>query len=69
MAEINYNNGTSNEENENIKKDFDWEKNTWEICDLYFKNSKVLVEHHIQSFNYFIDQIQQIVKEKNNNPE
>lgn len=60
MAEVNYN-------NDNM--DFDWEKNTWEISDLYFKNSKVLVDHHIQSYNYFItEQIQQIVKEKNNNP-
>lgn len=53
----------------NKDEDFDWEKNTWEICDLYFKNNKVLIEHHIQSYNYFIsDQIQNIVKEKNNNP-
>ena len=69
MSEDNYNMEPTNEKNVNVSKDFDWEKNTWEICDLYFKNSKVLVEHHIQSFNYFIsDQIQQIVKEKNNNP-
>ena len=67
MTEVNYKEETK--EMNNKDNNFDWEKNTWEICDLYFKNSKVLIEHHIQSFNYFIsDQIQQIVKEKNNNP-
>ena len=56
-------------EKDMTEDEFNWDENTWEICDLFFKNNKNLVKHHIDSFNYFItEQISQIVKEKNNNP-
>lgn len=46
-------------------KHFDWENNTWTLIDKYFKQNNVLVQHHINSFNYFItDDLPKIVKEK-----
>lgn len=39
------------------------------VCEAYFKDKKVLVQHHINSFNYFLShQIQQVLDEYNKNP-
>lgn len=44
---------------------FSWETRTWDICDELFRNDKIFVEHHINSFNYFIEeQLPSIVTEK-----
>lgn len=48
---------------------FDWENDTWEVTDTFFKKKGILVEHHIQSFNHFLtEQLPKIVKEKSHNP-
>ena len=54
-----------NEQNEEKNNSFSWETRTWDICDEYFRNDKIFVEHHINSFNYFIEeQLPSIVTEK-----
>ena len=48
-----------------IANDFDWENNTWEVIDTFFKQDSVLINHHLTSFNYFMEKdIQAIVREK-----
>ena len=48
-----------------ISDDFDWENNTWEVIDTFFKQDSVLINHHLNSFNYFMEKdIQAIVREK-----
>ena len=53
--------------NNNINNDiFNWDKNTWDIANIYFKKKNVHVKHHIESFNYFLtQQLPEIVKENN----
>lgn len=47
------------------KLNFDWDNNTWKIISKYFKTNNVLVKHHLDSYNYFINNdIQNIVNEK-----
>lgn len=51
----------------NLEEDnqFNWETKTWNIIDTYFKQNNILIDHHINSFNYFMThQLQSIVKEK-----
>ena len=55
----------------NSKKsdDFDWETNTWDVIDTFFKQDNILIEHHLSSFNHFMTHdIQSIVREKDFNP-
>jgi len=48
---------------------FDWENKTWDVIDTFFKQDNILIEHHLNSFNYFMNyQLQAIVKEKEFNP-
>ena len=48
-----------------IVDDFDWENNTWEVIDTFFKQDNILINHHLTSFNYFMEKdIQAIVREK-----
>ena len=35
-------------------ENFDWNKDTWEVIDMYFNDPKNLVKHHLESFNNFI---------------
>ena len=45
--------------------DFDWEKLTWDVIDTYFKQDKILISHHLNSFNYFMEkELQSIIREK-----
>ena len=45
---------------------FNLEKDTWDIIRLYFKNKNVLINHHIESFDDFMDKkIGAIVKQFN----
>ena len=37
-----------------IVDDFDWENNTWDVIDTFFKQDSVLINHHLKSFNYFL---------------
>jgi DNA-directed RNA polymerase II subunit RPB2 len=47
------------------KEDFDWENRTWDIIDTFFKQDNILIDHHLNSFNYFMtNELQSIVKEK-----
>ena len=53
----------------NTNEIFDWEKNTWEVIDTFFKQDNILIEHHLNSFNYFMNHdLQSIVREKEFNP-
>jgi len=55
----------SSETNDN----FDWENNTWEVIDTFFKQDNILIDHHLNSFNYFMTHdLQAIVREKEFNP-
>ena len=38
-----------------IVSDFDWEDKTWDVIDTFFKQDKVLIQHHINSYNYFME--------------
>ena len=56
---------TNNLETEN----FDWENRTWDVIDTFFKQDNILIEHHLNSFNYFMNhELQAIVREKEFNP-
>lgn len=47
------------------ENEFDWENKTWDVIDTFFKQDNILIDHHLNSFNYFMtNQIQSIVKEK-----
>ena len=48
---------------------FDWENRTWDVIDTFFKQDNILIDHHLNSFNYFMNnELQAIVREKENNP-
>ncbi len=54
---------------DNISNDtnntFDWDNNTWYVIDTFFKQDNILIDHHINSFNYFMGvELQNIIKEK-----
>ena len=54
--------------NLNASNEFNWDSNTWNVIDAFFKQDNVLVDHQISSFNYFMsNQLQNIVKEKDLN--
>ena len=51
----------NNSENSN----FDWENRTWDVIDTFFKQDNILIDHHLNSFNYFMNnELQAIVREK-----
>ena len=57
--------------NSNIldNQDFDWENRTWDVIDTFFKQDNILIDHHLNSFNYFMNNdLQSIVREKDFNP-
>ena len=33
---------------------FDWETRTWDVIDTFFKQNNILIDHHLNSFNYFM---------------
>jgi len=46
-------------------QDFDWENKTWDVIDTFFKQNNILIDHHLNSFNYFMsNDLQLIVREK-----
>lgn len=48
--------------------DFDWENKTWNVIDTFFKQDNILIDHHLNSFNYFMNNdLQSIVREKDFN--
>ena len=48
-----------------IADDFDWENNTWDVIDKFFKQDDILINHHLTSFNNFMEKdLQSIVREK-----
>ena len=50
-------------------QEFDWDNKTWNVIDTFFKQDNILIDHHLSSFNYFMDtELQSIVKEKEFNP-
>lgn len=45
---------------------YNWETDTWNVIDSYFRDQKVLVKHQIESYNDFVDnKIQKIINEFN----
>jgi len=49
--------------------EFDWDLNTWTVIDTFFKQDNVLIDHHLSSFNYFMNtDLQNIIREKDVNP-
>ena len=55
--------------NSNDFSDFDWENKTWDVIDTFFKQDNILIDHHLNSFNYFMGtELQAIVREKEFNP-
>jgi len=57
------------ENNETKDDDFDWENKTWDVIDTFFKQDNILIEHHLNSFNYFMNtELQSIVREDEFNP-
>ena len=58
----------SNKTDLNAVGEFNWETNTWDVVDSFFKQENVLIDHHIASFNYFMNnQLQSVIKEKDLN--
>ena len=58
----------SNKTDLNAVGEFNWEINTWDVVDSFFKQENVLIDHHIASFNYFMNnQLQSVIKEKDLN--
>lgn len=52
-----------------MSQDFDWENKTWDVIDTFFKQDNILIDHHLNSFNYFMNyELQSIVREKDYNP-
>ena len=41
----------SNKTDLNAVGEFNWETNTWDVVDSFFKQENVLIDHHIASFN------------------
>lgn len=57
------------EENNLEIDNFDWENRTWDVIDLFFKQDNILIDHHLNSFNYYMNtELQSIVREKQFNP-
>ena len=53
------------EKDTDFMQDFDWENNTWDVIDTFFKQNSILINHHLTSFNHFMEKdIQSIVREK-----
>jgi len=47
------------------KQEFNWEEYTWDVIDTFFKQETVLINHHLISYNYFMDkELQNIIREK-----
>ena len=45
--------------------EFDWENRTWDVIDTFFKQDNILIDHHLNSFNYYMSyKLQSIIKEK-----
>ena len=45
---------------------YDWDKETWDVIESYFRDKKVLIKHQTESYNYFVDnKIQKIINEFN----
>jgi DNA-directed RNA polymerase beta subunit len=56
---------TSTKLNENNDMEFDWENRTWDVIDTFFKQENILIDHHLNSFNYFMsNELQSIIREK-----
>jgi len=56
-----------NDNSENLN--FDWENKTWDVIDTFMKQENILIDHHLNSFNYFMThELQAIVREKEFNP-
>ena len=56
--------------NKSESLEFDWENRTWDVIDTFFKQDNILIDHHLNSFNYFMNnQLQSIVREKEFNPQ
>ena len=54
--------------NKEIDQNFNWEDKTWDVIDTFFKQDKVLISHHLNSYNYFMDkELQAIIREKDFN--
>ena len=59
----------SKKNNSKKSDDFNWETNTWDIIDTFFKQENIMIEHHLSSFNHFMTHdLQSIVREKDFNP-
>lgn len=49
----------------NNSENFDWENRTWDVIDTFFKQDNILIDHHLNSFNYFMNnELQAIIREK-----
>ena len=54
--------------NKEVDENFNWEDKTWDVIDTFFKQDKVLISHHLNSYNYFMDkELQAIIREKDFN--
>lgn len=50
----------------NQNKQYNWDDKTWNVLDSYFSNKEVLVKHHTESYNHFINiELPNIVRENN----
>ena len=50
----------------NQNKQYNWDDKTWNILDSYFSNKDVLIKHHTESYNHFINiELPNIVRENN----
>ena len=59
----------ANKNNDLENNDFDWETKTWNVIDTFFKQDNILIDHHLNSFNYFMNhELQAIIREKEYNP-
>ena len=47
-------------------KQFSWDDKTWNVLDSYFTDKNILIRHHLESYNYFINvDLPNIVRENN----
>ena len=50
----------------NQNKQYNWDDKTWNVLDSYFSNKDVLIKHHTESYNHFINiELPNIVRENN----
>ena len=50
----------------NQNKQYNWDDKTWNVLDSYFSNKDVLIKHHTESYNNFINiELPNIVRENN----